>query len=495
MDRWRRHFWILLAIVVGGPLFIVIALAIRFLPNRPVKYANIQEHFKYGSTGGYAASGFPYWIWKAMPVVFKDRLPQNGGKGYEAFGMIFEPGHDLPIGVQKGRNMGIDRVFVNCAVCHHSTVRDTPSGPPRVYLGMPAARFDLGAFEKFLFDIATDERFDADNIVPEIERQAGRLNLLDRYLVYPIAISLMQQRLLVLRNRFGPVHPEGWGPGRVDTFNAAKAYFNFPIASLPDRELHGTAEFPSIWNQGKKRGMQLHWDGNNDDVVERNKNAAFGTGTTPSTIDLEAIGRIETWLWTLKAPPYPYPIDKTRAARGAALCKEYCAACHGASGEDFSGAYVGKVTPIAQIATDPYRLDSFTYDVMVSLATPYAGEPYRFRHFRKTYGYANMPLDGLWLRAPYLHNGSVPTLRDLLEPLANRPVSFFRGYDVFDPVKVGFRGDVGEENGRKYFRFDTRFPDGKFIPGNGNYGHDGRQYGTLLPAADKDAIVEYLKTF
>jgi Cytochrome C oxidase, cbb3-type, subunit III len=495
MDPWRRRFWVLLTIGAGIPLVIGLVLAIRFLPDRPVTYARIEEHFKYGSTGGYAASGFPYWIWKALPVVFKDRLPQNGGKGYEAFGMIFEPSHDLPIGMQKGRNMGIDRVFVNCAVCHHSTVRDTPSSLPRVYLGMPAARFDLGAFEQFLFDIATDERFDAHNIVPEIERQAGRLNPLDRYLVYPVAISLMQQRLLVLRNRFEPVHPDRWGPGRVDTFNASKAYFNFPFASLPDRELHGAAEFPSIWNQGKKRGMQLHWDGNNDDVVERNKNAAFGTGTTPSTVDLEAIGRIETWLWNLKPPPYPYPIDKTRAARGATLYKEYCAACHGASGEDFAGEYVGKVTPIAQVATDPYRLDSFTYDVAVSLATPYAGEPYRFRRFRKTYGYANMPLDGLWLRAPYLHNGSVPTLRDLLEPVANRPIRFFRGYDVFDPVKVGFRGDVGEENGRKYFCFETRSCDGKPIPGNGNSGHDGPQFGTRLPAADKDAIVEYLKTF
>src|SRR5713101_6864477 len=135
MDRWRLRFWILLAIVVGVPVVIGVALAIRFLPNRPVTYPDIEEHFKYGSTGGYVAAGFPYWIWQALPVVF-------------------EPGHDLPIGVQKGRNMGIDRVFVNCAVCHHSTVRDTPSSPPRVYLGMPAARFDLGAFEQFLFDIA-----------------------------------------------------------------------------------------------------------------------------------------------------------------------------------------------------------------------------------------------------------------------------------------------------------------------------------------------------
>lgn len=496
MDRWRRRFWILLAIVVGIPLVIGIALAVRFLPNRPVTYSNIEEHFKYGSTGGYIASGFPYWIWKALPVVFKDRLPRNGAPGYEAFGMIFEPGHDLPVGTQKGRSLGIDRVFVNCAVCHHSTVRDSPSSPPRVYLGMPAARLDLGAFETFLFDVATDERFDADHIVPEVERQAGRrLSLIDRYLVYPVAIALMQQRIMTLRARFLPMHPEGWGPGRVDTFNSSKAYFNFPIGSLPDAEIHGVAEFPSIWNQGKKRGMQLHWDGNNTDVTERNKNAAFGTGTLPSTVDLDAIGRIETWLWTLKPPSYPYPIDRALAARGATIYKEYCAACHGAGGDDFSGPLVGKVTPIDQIGTDRYRLDSFTYELATNLGQPYAGEPYRFKHFIKTYGYANLPLDGLWLRAPYLHNGSVPTLRDLLEPAAQRPPDFFRGYDVFDPKKVGFVSSVAQENGRTYYHFETRGPDGKFIPGNGNQGHEGKAYGTELPPADKDALVEFLKTF
>jgi len=488
MDRWRRRFCILLAIVVGVPLVIGILLAMRFLPDRPVTYANIEDHFKYGSTGGYRSAGFPYWIWKALPVVFKDRLPQNGGQGYEAFGMVFEPGHDLPVGVQRGRNLGVDRVFVNCALCHHTTVREAPDKPPHLYLGTGSAKLNLGAFYQFLFDIAVDERFTPDNIVPEIERQAGRLNPLDRSVVYPLAIALMQQRMMWLRERFLPMHPEEFGPGRVDTFSPAKALFSFPMDKLPDRELHCAADFPSIWNQGKKRGMQLHWDGNNTDVTERNKNAAFGTGTTPSTVDLEAIGRIETWLWTLKPPPYPpqYPIDQPRAARGAVVYKEYCASCHGVSGQDFTGEYVGKVTPIEKIGTDRRRLDSFTYDVTVNLGQPYAGEPYRFKHFVKTYGYANLPLDGLWLRSPYLHNGSVPTLRDLLEPPASRPQAFFRGYDVFDPVKVGFVSTRGEENGRTFFRFDTR------LPGNGNAGHE---YGTNLSAADKDALVEHLKTF
>jgi len=148
------------------------------------------------------------------------------------------------------------------------------------------------------------------------------------------------------------------------------------------------------------------------------------------------------------------------------------------------------VVPLAEIGTDRHRLDSYTYNVAVNQNMIFAGyDNERFSHFRKTFGYANAPLDGLWLRAPYLHNGSVPTLRDLLEPSANRPKTFYRGYDVYDQKKVGFVGDVGEEEGRKYFLYDTK------EPGNSNQGHEGKRYGTELSAAEKDALVEYLKTF
>jgi hypothetical protein len=235
--------------------------------------------------------------------------------------------------------------------------------------------------------------------------------------------------------------------------------------------------------------MQLHWDGNNTMVEERNKSAAFGTGTTPATIDLEAIGRLENWLLDLKAPAYPFSVDATLAARGAPIYREYCASCHGANGQDFSGVQVGKVTPLADIGTDRGRLDSYTYELAVNQATLYAGYPWRFQHFRKTFGYANMPLDGVWLRAPYLHNGSVPNLRALLEPAAKRTRTFYRGNDLYDQKNVGFVADVATEAGRNYFLYDTR------LPGNGNGGHEGKAYGTSLPAADKAALVEYLKTF
>jgi hypothetical protein len=236
--------------------------------------------------------------------------------------------------------------------------------------------------------------------------------------------------------------------------------------------------------------MQLHWDGNNTKFEERNRSAAFGTGATPPTLDRKRIRRIEDWLLAREPPTYVYPIDPNLAARGAAVYQQYCASCHGTNGRKFDGEYVGKVTPIEQVGTDRHRLDSYTYDLAVNQSLLYAGYgEERFSNFRKTFGYVNMPLDGLWLRAPYLHNGSVPTLRHLLEPSPKRPKVFYRGYDVYDPKKVGFVSDVAEEKGRSYFKFDTT------VPGNSNQGHEGRRYGTDLPAGEKEALVEYLKTF
>jgi mono/diheme cytochrome c family protein len=274
--------------------------------------------------------------------------------------------------------------------------------------------------------------------------------------------------------------PHRWGIGRVDTFNPYKALkFYFPMQKLPPDELVGASDLPAIWNQEPREGMQLHWDGNNTSVQERNKSAALGAGVTPTTIDLPRLKRVEDWLRKLKAPAYPYPINNPLAAAGKPLYELHCATCHA-----FGGAKTGKVTPISEIGTDRHRLDSYTYDFLSNQNTLYAGYPWRFQHFRKTNGYANQPLDGIWLRAPYLHNGSVPTLRDLLEPVELRPTKFYRGYDVFDQKKVGFVSDVPEENGRRNFQLNTS------EPGNANTGH---LYGIDLSPEQKDAIVEYMK--
>jgi hypothetical protein len=95
--------------------------------------------------------------------------------------------------------------------------------------------------------------------------------------------------------------------------------------------------------------------------------------------------------------------------------------------------------------------------------------------------YKARPLDGIWATAPYLHNGSVPTLRDLFTPPSARPKMFSVGSRELDPVSVGFDTSPGPDR----FLFDTT------KPGNGNAGHE---WGINLKPDDRDALIEYLKS-
>jgi len=110
---------------------------------------------------------------------------------------------------------------------------------------------------------------------------------------------------------------------------------------------------------------------------------------------------------------------------------------------------------------------------------------WKFKNYRKTNGYANLLLTGIWLRAPYLHNGSVPTLWHLLQEPPKRPVEFCRGNDLYDWKNVGFEWDPAPNDCQGFFKYDTR------LLGNGNGGHS---YGTELSDPEKWALVEYMKT-
>jgi hypothetical protein len=103
-------------------------------------------------------------------------------------------------------------------------------------------------------------------------------------------------------------------------------------------------------------------------------------------------------------------------------------------------------------------------------------------------GYKFRPLTGIWATAPFLHNGSVPTLYDLLLPPSDRPKSFYVGTREFDPVKVGFKTEQSAENSFLFRVFDDQ---GNPIQGNLNSGHDYNNAG--LSAADREALVEYMK--
>lgn len=478
----KRTFIIIIATILA----IVLWLVSPFLIHRyPIQYTDIDEHFRYGSIGGEDSDGIPYWIIKVLPTVFADKLP---GEGYTSLGFIQEPDHELPISFVRSTNsLGIEVVTENCATCHVGTLRSSPSDPnPEIISAMPGFTVSLQGFVRFLTESAADERFTADNLMPFINSAGAHFNPLQKLVYRFVVIPRTRDELLELRHDFSFMDQQSpYGPGRVDTFTSYKTRrYGFPVDKLAPSELKGIADYPSIWNQEPRKTMKLHWDGNNDDGSERNRTAALAL-VSPTTIDFDSLERLRTWLKEIKAPSYPYDLNQTLVDQGKVLFDSNCASCH-----TEQGAKIGKITPIEEIGTDRGRIDSYTYELASNQNLTFSGITYqgvdqRFSHFKKTNGYTNGLLDGIWLRAPYLHNGSVPTLRDLLKKPEARPKSFYRGYDVYDQENIGYISTVASENGQEFFLYDTE------LPSNHNTGH---LYGTDLGSHEQDALLEYLKT-
>jgi len=481
------------ATLVGGG-----ALLARFTGETTPYYADIDEHFKYGSIGSEPASGLPKAVWRALPVLYPEVF--EGRDDYRSFGFLYETGPDgarkeLPIGLAEREVRGVELVWLNCAICHVGTWRAEPGGERRTVLAMPANNLDLDRFFSFLLEAADDMALAPERLFEAMAATGTDLGPIDRllwrFIVIPeVREGLLERRAQVLAMLEGQ---PAWGPGRVDTFNPYKAiHFGMRWEDLAPEERVGAADFPSIFLQGPREGMQLHWDGNNPSLQERNLSAALGAGVTPATVDHEGIERVADWLLDLPPPPSPHDPPAEAVAAGRELFMAHCADCHGyhdGARYVFEGARLGTVVPIDEIGTDPARLDSYTAEFAELQRTLFQEDPeYRFRHFRKTDGYAAMPLDGLWLRGPYLHNGAVPSLRDLLAPPAERPAAFLRGGDVVDGERGGFVSPACTPGAAAAagFCFDTS------LPGNGNGGH---LYGTGLSPVEKDALTAYLLTF
>jgi hypothetical protein len=292
--------------------------------------------------------------------------------------------------------------------------------------------------------------------------------ILYRYLIIPIT------RSQILKNEkenyyWMPERPD-WGPGRTD-MNP----FQRQVLRLPDDHTVGSTDIMPIWNQRARARMLHHSDGLDPSLAEAVRSAALAAGATKTSIDIPALDRVQEWLLNAPPPKYPFAIDQALAAKGQPIYARECADCH-ASG----GSRTGKVLPLAEIGTDPHRNKHWSQNSADAFNHWASGYPWAFHHFRGSDGYLAPLLDAAWLRAPYLHNGSVPNLRELLQPAAVRSQVYRRGCDIYDQANLGFVC-----TGQDGFRFDTS------IVGNGNAGHE---YGTALPDSDKQALIEFLKT-
>jgi len=204
------------------------------------------------------------------------------------------------------------------------------------------------------------------------------------------------------------------------------------------------------------------------------------------------------YLLSLEPPAYPYPVDRPKAAVGEALFADHCAKCHGTYGAKWT--YPNKVVPLAEIGTDPTRHASVGVEYGAAYSASWFGKEKSGwfldgKLLRWTPGYQAPPLDGIWATAPYLHNGSVPTLDGVLNSKA-RPRLFTRSYRTgaadYDRDRVGWKVT------------ELRDPPGPGVPAierrkvydttQGGRGNAGHTYGDALSDAERGAVIEYLKT-
>ncbi|HVR39352.1 MAG TPA: hypothetical protein VMU84_09665 [Thermoanaerobaculia bacterium] len=471
--RWKKITAFALVLVFAFAGAVSWWYFVRAVPD--LEYGDDAEHYKYASVGLSASARIPYYVFEVLPEMFPELMP-DPKKGYASFGLIQEKGQATPVGFSL-REIGYKTIEPNCAMCHTASIRLAANSAPVVVPGAPAHELDLEGFQWFLYNCAASPKFSAQNLMKAINKRHS-LSAMDSFMYENVILPATQTALLQQRTNYlwQVSHGRPWqGRGRTDTFNTTK----LAVFKWPDDGSIGTTDLPQTWNQGRRSSMWLHWDGNNNSIEQRNYAAAMAVGATPFSVRPSSFKRVTDYLWQLEAAKYPLPIDAAKAAAGKQVFISNCADCH-----SWDSAKLGQVTQT--VNSDPHRSISFTKQLADDGFHMIAEAPFRFTAYTKHQDgwYSNIPLDGIWARGPYLHHGAVPTLWDLLQPATNRPKTFYRGYNVLDPVKVGFVSD-GAEAAAEGFLFDTS------LAGNGNAGHE---YGTTLSDGDKWALVEFLKT-
>lgn len=523
--RWRRVLIFVLALVVvfGAPLGVFAWYkGFREVPQPEEITSDPRENFLYGSIGAGNRGGIPYWIMLVLPRIFPEYVPGPGG--YAAFGLPWEEGKEFPVGFSK-QHVGFDFVAFNCALCHATQYRTAPEAKPVVVAAGGSNTADIQGLSDFFTNVANDPRFNAGTVLAEIDA-AYPLPWVDR-LLYRVFVPFVRKELAQQGRDFEwTASRPRWGPGRDAPMNLTK--FNFLGMDWEDDDTIDNTDFPAIWHLSSReqagrtwedRGlhpgdpippdtMLMNLDGATTSFRSVLIDSALGARAEPSRFFDRRMAELLEWLRELPPPEYPLPIDTALAASGAAVFEASCAECHAPERDN----RLGTVIPIAEIGTDRHRLDTWIQAAADGANEAVAELGITRSPMIKTEGYVAMQLDGIWLRGPYLHNGSVPTLRDLLRPAAERPAVFCRGHDVLDGENVGFvsdhrahprcaepypPADPGPWRERTAAGFSDEWPRPgvwKYYvsePGNGNGGHE---YGLDLSAEEKDALIEYLKT-
>jgi mono/diheme cytochrome c family protein len=426
-------------------------------PSKQRTNGDAKEGYSYLVTGDYVKGGLPLNIFLLgtfgqKTYLQRDGLNKNIGFAYTAI---------------KSDN-GETLVAPNCLQCHAQIFED------QLIIGLGNSLSDFTKGQKLnTANIDILEKLLKANAPKQYEASAPFINITKTIAPYLFAevkgVNIADKLAAILVAHRDPMNFK-WSDS---------ALMPIPNELIP-------TDTPPWWLLKKKNAMFYNGFGRGDfGRFLMASNLLTVRDTSESRSVDEHMPDVLAYIYSLQAPKYPKTIDQSLAGKGKTIFERNCSDCHGTYGAN--STYPNLLIPESIIKTD-----SFLYKSNYS-------NPQFVNWFNKSWftkgdhpaelvpfnGYIAPPLDGIWITAPYLHNGSVPTLEALLNSKL-RPQFWSRDFEhpQYDYDNPGWKYKA-EEKPLNTSTYNTN------LPGYGNYGH---YFGDDLTNEERKAVIEYLKT-
>ena len=416
---------------------------------------NPDSGFYYLTNGSYLGSGIPYAMMKRRVERNPKRFARKSGLASELGYAVFES------------ELGVEVMNGTCFSCHAGKVNGevilglgNSLNDNQTNLTVPVKLMNWNVKRKYKKDsltIASFEDFGTyfRHMAPYIHTNNPGVNTAAR-----IAESCMRHR------------------DPVDLTYTAEPQYDV-------RDYNLACDIPALWHMQKKNALYCTAVGRGDFTKLLFQASVLGIkDSTAARAAQKKFVHITAWINSLEVPKYPYPIDTQLAEKGKDVFMKNCKGCHGTY--DHPETYPNKLIAIDKIGTDPlyasYANDS---KIVEWYNKSWFATSKPISWFEPERGYMAPPLDGIWATAPYLHNGSVPTVYEILNSKV-RPKKWKRSKnsEKYDWKKLGWKYKT-KKTGKGRLTYNTTLP---------GYGNQGHIFGDKLTEEERWAVVEYLKT-
>lgn len=424
------------------------------LPENQQRHGDAQKGYEYLTTGDFLKSGLPYGVFTTVRGKDKRNLLQRTGKNATL-------GHGYNL-IEKD---SVEMVIPTCLQCHAAVFED------QLVMGLGNTALDftgisntdfktrigiLKAMAPKQYEAAAPFLSAVSAAYPLMETEAPGVNTADR-----LASILAAHR----------------DPKTLEWHDSA-------LIPIPDETI--PTDVPAWWLMKKKNAMFYTGFGRGDfPKFLMLSNLLTVKDTTEAREVSSHFNDVLAYIRSIEPPVYPKEIDHKMARKGKRIFNDNCAGCHGTYGP--KGEYPNNLIPASTIQTDSALcnyiikntkfIDWFNNSWFVEGDNPAQLVPFN--------GYIAPPLDGVWVTAPYLHNGSVPTIEALLNS-DTRPTYWSRDdkNPEYDYKSLGWKY-TAHDKPKKKKGYNTT------LKGYGNHGH---YFGDHLSTEERAQVIEYLKT-